>query len=694
MRRQEREQGRGDGGVLRTLGEVVGGGEAGLDPARLGFQRDREFRRHGVACPVVAAAEHRAGGAQVVAAAAGAVAFEREFARHQVGERARFGTVDEQVPGDPLGVAVASARLAHLAAGHRDLAEQLVRVHRQVGRPAGEEVARLPRAVHGRVEPCVEAVVAGVAVEDRAADQRGRGGQSGDARRLGVAGEGFLRGDRTGAVELEHAARDQPVDLETGFRGACRCHLGEDAVRGGEPPLEQGGDAAEARQSGPVRQRPVGDQPVGGRQSDRAFAQPPLEAAGVEKDGRGEFRVAGLGGVAHGLHSGAAPRQGGGDAPVHPAAAAGELAAHGFGAVLAQQGMQAADGRCPGADVLQQPGEARQAGRPFEGAGAVENLVEEIPVEPVEQAEVEREPAVGGREGAPEPGGDPAADGVAHDRRRAGRRSGRVAAHAQGDRPAARLRGDGGELRTGQVESEEAGDFAPREAQVVRGDDFGAAVEDVPRRGQGRGQPTVGESHVQARGRIPEQAVEEGDGVRVGEALEFVERKHQRLAPGLDGVQQELGAGVRGAQGGAVVAERGVDVDAGALQGEREVGVERGRVVVGEREPGDGHAGLRGGPAGGGKHGGLAETARRGQNGQRSPRGGAAGRERRAFAVVFGRRRDGHPLGQQPAGRRAAAHGAPARGHRGRTVMPREDSAPPPRRRRVNPQEGCMSNKA
>ena len=333
-------------------------------------------------------------------------------------------------------------------------------------------------------------------------------------------------------------------------------------------------DGTEERQARAPGDGALGEQPVGGSEAVVARAQPPLQAAGLEQHGAGEARVPRLGRVAHGLDGGAPAGQRGRDAALQAAGSAGALAAHGLGAVLAQERMQAVDGRLGRAGRLQQSGETGQRRDPVEDAGPLEHLVGEVAVDPVEQGEVEDGFAVRRGEGAPEPGGDPAADGVAHGRGVRGRRfGGDVAPHAQGDGPAAGLGGDLGEAAARQGEAEEAGDVGAGEAQVVRGEDLGVEQR-AGGRESGRQRP-VGERDVQVRRRQPEQGVEDRDGARVCNLFEFVEREHERRVARLEGAQQHGGSRQRRADRRAMGAELRRQVEAGALEGEGEIRVER-----------------------------------------------------------------------------------------------------------------------
>ena len=604
-----------------------------------------------------------------------AVSLERQLARHQFGERGQLRILEELGVGGAPGLGVERARLAHAAAGHGQLAEQGVREHGEIGRPAGDEPARPAGAVGGRVELGHEPEVAGHAVEEGPAGHAGSGRQGAEADGAGPGPLDVGVGDGERAVHLQDAGGKQPVDLEGGIRARRGCRLQEDAlcVPVAAPVVER--DRAEERQARAPGDGALGEQPVGGSEAVVAGAQPPLQAAGLEQHGAGEPHVPRLGRVAHGLDGGAAAGERGRDAALQAAGPAGALAAHGLGAVLAQQRMQAVDGRLGGADRLQQSGETGQRRDAVEDAGPLEHLVGEVAVDPVEQGEIEHGFAVRRREGAPETGGDPAANGVAHGRGVRGRRfGGDVAPHPQGNGPAAGLGGDGGEAATRQGEAEEAGDVGAGEAQVVRSEDLG--VEQRARgRESGRQRP-VGQRDVQVRRRLPEQGVEDRDGVRVGDLFEFVEGEHERRVARLEGAQQHGSSRQRRADRRAVGAERRRQVEAGPLEGEGEVCVERWGVVVCEGQPGHRQTGADGIAAGGGEDGRLAEAAGGGQR-RDGPAGGCAARcELRAVAVTVGLRGDGHPLLKQPGRRGWGLFGRPRGGQ-----VPLRGGGPPRRRR-------------
>ena len=171
----------------------------------------------------------------------------------------------------------------------------------------------------------------------------------------------------------------------------------------------------------------------------------------------------------HGAQRNAPAGKRDGDAAAEAARTRGTLAAERRGAVLAEQRMQPVDAARATGGRHEQAGEGGQRRGAVERAGGFEHLVDEVAVDPVEQRKIKRKAAVGGGEGAPEAAVDPFADGVTQG---CGRRViGRVAAHAQRDRPTVGLGGDGGKAVARQREAKEAGDVGFLEAEVVGADD-------------------------------------------------------------------------------------------------------------------------------------------------------------------------------------------------------------------------------
>ena len=221
------------------------------------------------------------------------------------------------------------------------------------------------------------------------------------------------------------------------------------------------------------------------------------------------------------------------------------------------------------------------------------------------------------------------------------------------------------ELRPGEARAEKRRDVLLAEAQVFGGDQRGVAVEHGVEDVEAARQFAAGDGQVQARRRGADEKVEEGYGLGLGEPLRLVEGQQARFAERFDGPQHERRARVPEGELGA--AERGVGIDAGGLEGEGEVGVERlGRVVRLEGEPG------RGQPLGGGlaaalgEQRGLAEAAR-GEEHREPVRGWRRPRdERRAVEELKRALRDRHAGGAAasaacaPAPRRAPRRGARA----------------------------------
>ena len=126
----------------------------------------------------------------------------------------------------------------------------------------------------------------------------------------------------------------------------------------------------------------------------------------------------------------------------------------------------------------------------------------------------------------------------------------------------------------------------------------------------------------------------------VREPLELVEREHERRAVVLDGAQQQ-GRALERAETGRGGGQRAGRVQPGALQGEREIGVESGRpVAVVEEQPRGRDPAPGKFAAAGRQQGRLAESAGRLQQGH-APVGGQAARGELG-TVQIARHRIGH----------------------------------------------------
>ena len=202
--------------------------------------------------------------------------------------------------------------------------------------------------------------------------------------------------------------------------------------------------------------------------------------------------------------------------------------------------MHTVDARTPRTHGLEQADEAGHSLQAAERPVALERLVDQLPVHPVEEPHVEQELAVVGGQVGPQPRLDPAGDDVPGEPLLAGRGvTPPVAVHAHGDRPAGGRLGHRGEAPPRQRQVEEPGDLGQREAQVLREQDLRRRVEhrggDVE---PGRQLP-AGQRQVQVARAGRHEGSDEGGRHRVGEALDFVQGQHAGGAVRLDRAQEQ-----------------------------------------------------------------------------------------------------------------------------------------------------------
>ena len=394
-----------------------------------------------------------------------------------------------------------------------------------------------------------------------------------------------------------------------------------------------------------------GQPAVDGAQCAESAPKPDLDAAGVLGDVGDQVRIAGLGGVAKGIDDLSPCRQGARDAGVDRPEAVGILPEPAVRAVVPDQRMQ----------VRRRLVAARlhQTGQGLHGLDApprivnAGGLVDQRRVDPVEQRHVEDEIPIVLGQSAPQPRLDPGGDGVVFVARLgdARPRLPRVAVDVQGDRPTGGGSGNLGQFAAREFGAEEPGDVGRREAQFLGGDGRAPALQHEHRDVEaGRSRPER-HRHVQVARGGAQELVENGDGIRVVEAFDFVQRQQARRGLALDHAQEQVdragcltvGFHPRGRQarrfavGAAVVAQ----LPTRPLEGKGQVGGHRARAVhLREAEPGDGNALLAQVAAAMRQQGRLAEAARRLQHGEPP-------RHRRATFLENGPRHvAGHGVGQ------------------------------------------------
>ena len=220
---------------------------------------------------------------------------------------------------------------------------------------------------------------------------------------------------------------------------------------------------------------------------------------------------------------------------------------------------------------------------------------------------------------------------------------------AKRHRPASRILLQGSELAAREAHAEELGDLARGELEVARGERRSGPGEDGTADIERRREAAARDRQVQVGRTAPDQEIEQRHRSRVGQALQVVEREHERLVSGLEHAKQPCDpARARALRPGLVE----VHVRPGEpriAKGEGEVRIEDvGPVVHVDREPGGDDAARDEAAAAFGEERRLAEPA-----GGDNHRQAAAGREdplHEPGAVhVSGRALgNGHPLSEQP----------------------------------------------
>ena len=293
-----------------------------------------------------------------VAAGRQAVAFQGELLGKDIGVGGQDQVAEDLRLGRTPCAAIALHRFAHAPAGHSHLAELDVDGHRDArpGQALGPAAAR----DHG-VELAALVVVDGQTGFGHRAHGRGSRGQVGETPRVGRRGAGLGRSDGFAAVQGQDAAGAETVDLEVG--AACARRGAEGRPRVPQPVGQRERHAARHRKAGLAGDGLVGQVPVGGHESLRALAQPPLQAARVEQDAAGKRRVARLRRMPHGGDDIVPSGERDGDAAMDRAVAPRGAGPALGGAVLPQQRMQPVDPARRRARRFEQSGEPGQDGK-------------------------------------------------------------------------------------------------------------------------------------------------------------------------------------------------------------------------------------------------------------------------------------------------------------------------------------------
>ena len=217
---------------------------------------------------------------------------------------------------------------------------------------------------------------------------------------------------------------------------------------------------------------------MGGLKLHHSFAVIQAHAAGVLHDVARKRRLPGLDRMAHGVHRLPPAPERDRDLPMDGPEPLRRLAEVLSRAMLPDERMQPPHLRCAIAHRLEQPGKDRHRVDPAHRITALQHLVEQRRVHPLEQADIEQELPILRLEARKQPRLHPVLHQLA--------RSARIVASAplqlvpgepEREWPAGRLRHHRVQSPAGQPAVEEVRGLSTGEPQIVRRQDFGLAVQ-------------------------------------------------------------------------------------------------------------------------------------------------------------------------------------------------------------------------
>ena len=212
-------------------------------------------------------------------------------------------------------------------------------------------------------------------------------------------------------------------------------------------------------------------------------------------------------------------------------------------AMLPDQRMQPPQLRCAVAHRLEQPGKHRHRVDPAHRIAALQHLVEQRRVHPLEKADIEQELPILGPEAREQPRLHPVLHELA--------RGVRIAACAplqlvpgepEREWPANQLRHHGVQSPARQLAAEEVRGLRAGEAQIVRRQDFGLAVQHGAGDVHAGGKLAARKGQMQVRRAAPQQELEQGRRIRAREPFQLVEHQHEGSVAVLDLAECETGA--------------------------------------------------------------------------------------------------------------------------------------------------------
>ena len=405
--------------------------------------------------------------------------------------------------------------------------------------------------IESSLEFCRHVVRHAEAVLHDAPDRHVDAWRRGEARNVSQMGLERRRSETFPTVEQHRAANHAMVDRQLElhisrlvFEVACGRGDGPASLPGFfHPPQMDQRQAARQRKPRPLRDHRLAQPAVGGEELCRPVPEDQARAARTLQYVARERRLLRFDGMAHRCHRLVPAHEHLGNPPVNAPKSLRRLAEAPPGAVLPDQGVQPPHVRHAVMHWLEQPHQDRYRLDPTHRIVALQHLVEERGVHPLEQADIEEKFSVF----RPEPGEQPRLHPVLHQLLRGTRILASaplqlVAGKPEGEWPAGRLRHHCVQPPAGQPAVEEVRDLRAGEAQVVRRQDFGLAVQHGAGDVHAGGELAARESQVQVRRAVAQQEFEQGHRIRAPEPLQIVEHQHERPVTGLDLAECETGA--------------------------------------------------------------------------------------------------------------------------------------------------------
>ena len=565
-------------------------------------------------------------------------------------------------------------RVLHPALRHGDLPDMYLDEHRR-----GAVLAQQRLRPRGVVEGGPE--IRRNAARDAEAEFHDAPRQTVDGRRvrepldLGQMRPHQPRAEVLPAIQAEHAAhhamlrrRLQRDPARVVFEAADERGQGTvSLLRLFHPPRHDQSQAAHQPEPRPRGDDLLAQQTLRGLELDQPFPGEQATAASPLHDVARECRLSRLDGVTHGGSRLAPSRESAGDSPMDGPKPLRRLPEAASDAMFPDQRVQPPHVRCAVADRLEHSHQDGHRIDPAHRIPALQDVVQERRVHPVEQPDIEQEfPVL-----RPEPGEQPRFHPVLNEFLRSPRGTAPaarlfVAGNPERERPTGRVGHQRRQPLPRELPVEERRDLRAGEPQVVRRQDRAAALQHGAGHVHAVGQLTTGECEMQVGRGAVQQKLQQRRRIGVPEPFQLVEHQHERVFEIGDLAQRDLAAAFRPALHRAQIPRRealqpGDGARRGGLAGIGDVGVEnRGLVLLVHGNPGGADPVVAQPAAAFRKQDGLAEPGGRLQH-RETPAGRHGALDQlRAFQIA------GHPVGhrdllaQQP-GQRPPVAGVSAR---------------------------------